>query len=337
MFLSATSLDDLLRHVFKKLMAVKSRLNPTRGEMVEITGVLLKLSDPRSRLSRTETKGKLYSCLGELFWYLSGSNDADHISYYLRQYKKEAEDGKIWGGYGPRLLNKNGINQIENVVALLRHHSVTRRAVIQLFDAGDIVGELDSNTRHKDIPCTCSIQFMVRQKKLHMLTTMRSNDAFLGLPHDVFSFTMLQEIVARSLDVELGSYKHCVGSLHLYSDSFNSVSKYLDEGWQPTNLKMPPMPIGDPWTSVAQLLHIESVLRTGGNISKSDRKNLKPYWMDFVRLLQIYRYVMDEKREEISNVRKGMHSKIYNMYIQRRQMLRQMKAPPEQLLLEVPN
>jgi thymidylate synthase len=37
-----------------------------------------------------------------------------------------------------------------------------------------------------------------------MVTTMRSNDAYLGLPHDVFCFTMLQEIIARSLGREIG-------------------------------------------------------------------------------------------------------------------------------------
>jgi len=40
------------------------------------------------------------------------------------------------------------------------------------------------------------MQFMVRRRRLHLLTNMRSNDAFIGLPHDIFAFTMLQEIMA---------------------------------------------------------------------------------------------------------------------------------------------
>lgn len=37
---------------------------------------------------------------------------------------------------------------------------------------------------------------------------MRSNDAYLGFPHDVFFFTMIQELVARSLGIRVGDYHH---------------------------------------------------------------------------------------------------------------------------------
>ena len=60
---------------------------------------------------------------------------------------------------------------------------------------------------------------------------MRLNDALVGLPHDVFCFTMLQEIVARSLSVELGGYKHAVGSLHLYKTHVDAAHQFLEEGW----------------------------------------------------------------------------------------------------------
>src|SRR5690606_18825384 len=135
----------------------------------------------------------------ELLWYLSGSNKLDFICYYLRHYKKFSDDGKtIHGGYGPRLFDLRGNNQIENIISLLRRKRDSRQAVIQLFDANDLAEE------HKDIPCTCTLQFLVRQDRLHLVTSMRSNDAFWGLPHDIFSFTMLQEIMARSLDLEIG-------------------------------------------------------------------------------------------------------------------------------------
>src|SRR5207247_7673262 len=99
---------------------------------------------------------------------------------------------------------------------------------------------------HKDIPCTCTLQFMIRKDRLYLFTNMRSNDAFLGMAHDIFCFTMLQEIVARDLSIDIGTYKHSVGSFHLYETSVNSAKGYLSEGWQPTDTAMPPMPIGDP-------------------------------------------------------------------------------------------
>jgi len=45
---------------------------------------------------------------------------------------------------------------------------------------------------------------------------MRSNDLFLGLPHNIVQFTSLQEIVAGWLDVDLGAYNHVSDSLHYY-------------------------------------------------------------------------------------------------------------------------
>jgi thymidylate synthase len=66
---------------------------------------MLVLNNPRARLSRTESKGKLFSALGELFWYLSKENNLEFIEYYLPKYKVESEDGiSVRSGYG-RVLN----------------------------------------------------------------------------------------------------------------------------------------------------------------------------------------------------------------------------------------
>ena len=186
--------------VFQKLIACNNRVKASRGNNKELIGVLLKIRNPRARLSRTETRGKMFSCLGEFLWYLAGRNDLEFITYYIPDYKIHSDDGKtIHGGYGPRLMNMRGrFNQFANALNLLNKYPSSRRVVIQLFDAADIAaGHL------KDIPCTCTLQFMIRNRKLHLFAYMRSNDAYLGLPHDVFAFTMLQEYMARILGVEL--------------------------------------------------------------------------------------------------------------------------------------
>jgi hypothetical protein len=78
----------------------------------------------------------------------------------------------------------------------------------------------------KDVPCTISIQLLIRDRKLHMIVNMRSNDVVWGLPYDVFSFTCLQEaflymLQERGVPVDdLGSYHHHAGSLHIYDTHF---------------------------------------------------------------------------------------------------------------------
>src|SRR5258706_1711153 len=103
MYMTEATLDDLLRRVIEKLLKSKNRINPTRGSATELTGVLLRITNPRARLSRTEKKGTLFSCLGELFWYLAKSRSLRFISYYLPNYRECSDDGRtIYGGYGPR-------------------------------------------------------------------------------------------------------------------------------------------------------------------------------------------------------------------------------------------
>ncbi len=249
MFISEKTLDDLMRAVFSAILKRGIRVSPSKGANTEISGVILELLQPMARLSRTETKGTVFSCLGESLWYLAKSNSLDFIKYYIREYAKFSDDARtLYGAYGPRIFRmREKVNQIENVIRLLKERPSTRQAVIQIFNAEDII------EKHKDVPCTCTVQFLIREGKLHAITHMRSNDAFLGLPHDIFAFTFLQEIVARSVAVQLGTYKHAVGSLHLYDKDRQKARQYIEEAWQAT-ISMPAMPDGNPWKNIIALL-----------------------------------------------------------------------------------
>ncbi len=50
-------------------------------------------------------------------------------------------------------------------------------------------------------------RFFLRDGRLHMHTTMRSQDVWLGFCYDIFTATMLQELLAGWLGAELGSYR----------------------------------------------------------------------------------------------------------------------------------
>ena len=104
---SGKILDDLLRKVLTKLLASTNQITTSRGPAREITGVLLELERPLARLSRSETRGRPFSSLGEFFWYLSRDNKLDFIRYYIPDYDNETEDGEtIYGGYGPRIFRQ---------------------------------------------------------------------------------------------------------------------------------------------------------------------------------------------------------------------------------------
>ena len=308
MYFASDTLDDLLNAAFSYVLKSGSAEKSSRGSYLESIGILLELTDPRARLSRSETKGKPFSAIGELLWYLSGRNDLGFIERYIPLYKGDAEsDGTIHGAYGPRLLSFDGVNQLENVISLLRKKPTSRRAVIQLFDARDITKP------YKEIPCTNSLQFLIRDNKLTCCVSMRSNDAFKGLPHDIFCFTMIQEMIARELGVELGSYNHFVGSFHIYDKDINAAEYYISEGFHDI-LPMPPMPMGNQFEFVDTLMKAESDIR-GGRTNKL-YADLPDYWSDIVRLLKGYE--LSKQPYALDDLINSMASPIFRPYIERR-------------------
>ncbi|WP_068005053.1 thymidylate synthase [Pseudovibrio axinellae] len=312
----------------------------TKGANTEVFGALLELRNPRARLSRSQSRGKVFSALGELTWYLSGSQRIDFIKYYLPKYHEFSND-KITanGAYGPRLFGLDGAarkskeSQWDRVIETLRTRPDSRNAIIQVFSNDDAFDE------NKDKPCTCTLHFAIRNKKLQLHTHMRSNDAVKGLPHDIFSFTMLQEIAARELDVDLGRYKHSVASLHIYDDkpesetesadlSRSAAQNFLKSG-KFEHIPMPHMPAGDPWIGVQELLKAESHFRRG-DFDYAVPNTLDAYWKDLASLLLAHSLFkrtinLESSRSEyisllrrIASIARSMTSQVYRLYIQDR-------------------
>lgn len=310
-YLSAQTLDDLMRHVLDTILSTGLPIHPSKGPALEVAGVLLELQDPRARLSRTETRGKAFSALGELCWYLARSDRVQFIEHYIPQYGKVTPGERVYGAYGPRLFDWKEGNQVAAVKERLAQSSESRRAVIQLFDA------IDLPSGEEEIPCTSTLQFLLRAGKLNLLVNMRSNDAFLGLPHDIFSFTMLQEIMARWLDVDLGWYRHAVGSLHLYQENREQAEEFLSEGWQSTRpgTRMPVMPRGDPWPSICQVLEAEAHLRSGRKWTDPLVESLDPYWRDLVILLAVHAAARAHKPDVVRLLRSKVTFEGYHVFI----------------------
>ena len=281
MLFCAETLDDVLLKLYPELLGSTNRVAASRGDNVELIGVIVEIEKPRARLSRSETRGRLFSSLGEMLWYFTGDNRLDFIEPYIDRYKDESEDGvSVYGGYGPRLFDQRGNDQLRNIIALLRERPQSRRAVIQIFNAEDIA------KKHLEVPCTATLQFLIRDGLLHMVVCMRSNDAYIGLPHDVFCFTMIQEMIARCLGVEVGKYRHFVASMHLYDKHRQAANSFISEGYQ-SRIEMPPMPLADPFPPVRVILKAEDRIRKGEPVDDL-LASLDPYWCDLIRILQIF-------------------------------------------------
>jgi len=140
------------------------------------------------------------------------------ISIYFNSRIKEFlnEQHTFDGSYGSRMygITSSGQslygNQFVRCYEQLKRDPYTRQAVMIFHNPAF------ENYEGKDIACTLSLQFIYRDGKLNLITTMRSNDVYLGFCYDTMAFQMMQLTMASLLDFNVGEYIHNVASLHLY-------------------------------------------------------------------------------------------------------------------------
>ncbi|MEV0934310.1 thymidylate synthase [Streptomyces phaeochromogenes] len=253
----------------------------------EVLDVHMRLTQPRARLLYAPPARILNPAfaVAETIWHLSGS-DASWIFDYNAQLRKYTDDGVLRGAYGPRMRNWAGtVDQLHRVVEILTEDPDSRRALIQLYDpARDAAG-------HRDVPCTLGFAFHLRAGRLHMSTTMRGQDVWIGMPYDLFFYTVLHELVAGWLGAELGDFHHYVGSLHIYE-------RHLDQAEHLTSLTASPvMPdLTTEWEGFDALVdQVQAGAVTG-----------HPGWDGMTETLRSYRLWKDGVREQAWRVADGV-------------------------------
>jgi len=151
----------------------------------------------------------------EAAWMLSGDNRVSSISKYCKAIYKFSDDGIFFfGAYGPKI-----IDQISYAADCLRNDIHSRQAVINIWR--------ENPRPSKDVPCTLSLQFLIRDGAIHTIATMRSQDVWLGLPYDFFNFTAVTSAVALMLREayypKLGKLSINAGSRHLYCTNLEAA------------------------------------------------------------------------------------------------------------------
>lgn len=218
--------------------------SPRGMKIKEKLGVQFRIKNIRDRLPYVEARNfSLSYFVAESIWYMSGNNSTEWISHYAPFWKNISDDGKTANSaYGARIFKThpqigNGeIVQWDYVKNELLKDPDSRRAVIHIRVPDDSLNAM------KDVPCTLSLQFFIRANKLHLHVNMRSSDIILGLVYDVPAFTLMQEVMANELEVDVGEYCHTSNSLHCYEKDFamlDNIAKSDDSGVRPP---MSPLP-----------------------------------------------------------------------------------------------
>lgn len=259
------------------------------GNSREVLNASLEITEPRQRyIFNGERKMDPFYAFGQVLWYLSGSNNLNDINYYDDSWNKRSDDGKtLNSAYGYKIFNPEffGFSQYKRVLSILRENPDSRQAIINLHKPND--------KKTNDELCTIYLHFFIRKNKLHMIVNMRSNDAFWGFTYDIFAFTFIQEMMALELGVELGSYYHNAGSMHVYDKDREQILSIINnENYKRSEIIMPKEFLDN----IPTLLKAEKIIRNGGQFDVgvlNDR-----FSRNIVMILQIKRLLLEGKQKE---------------------------------------
>ena len=229
-----SSLNELL-HTYSKELLEAPEVYARNSRQKEKIFQSFEITDPtRINVTIPERKFNFSYGVAEWLWYLSSNSSTKNIGKLAKIWSMISdENGDAESNYGVYLKP-----QWEWVKEEIKRDIDSRRATF-------VINQIHHKYKNpKDYPCTHYIQFFVRNNKLHLGVNMRSNDLIFGLCNDVFTFSlfqqmMLNELNQEGLNLQLGSYFHHAGSLHVYERHFGMIenigkSQFLIDNKQET-------------------------------------------------------------------------------------------------------
>ena len=175
----------------------------------------------------------------ELFWFLSGDTneanlrargvdiwaewaDEEHTSRFGR---KPGDLGPIygylWRSFGGTYPQRNGMDQIANLIRNIQTNPNSRRLIVTGWDPRE--------APNVDLPpCHTLFQFKVESGEvLHCQLYQRSADAFLGVPFNISSYALLMHLIAHACNLDVGEFIYTLGDYHIYLNHLAQVHELL--------------------------------------------------------------------------------------------------------------
>jgi thymidylate synthase len=175
----------------------------------------------------------------ELFWFLSGDTNEANLrakgvdiwaewadEEHTRRFSREPGDlgpvyGYLWRSFGGDYPERNGIDQIANLIEAIERNPNSRRLIVTGWDP--------RQADRVDLPpCHTLFQFKVEQDRvLHCQLYQRSADAFLGVPFNISSYALLMHMVAHVCGLNVGDFVYTLGDYHIYKNHVEQVEELL--------------------------------------------------------------------------------------------------------------
>ncbi|MGD9108908.1 MAG: thymidylate synthase [Gammaproteobacteria bacterium] len=175
----------------------------------------------------TTKKLHLKSIIYELLWFLRGDTNIKYLNDHGVTIWNEWADangdlGPVYGAQWRDWKTAEGksIDQISEIVEQIKHDPFTRRMIVSAWN----VGELDKMALP---PCHLLFQFYVVNGKLSCQLYQRSADAFLGVPFNIASYSLLTHMIAQQCDLEPGEFIWTGGDTHIYTNHLDQIELQL--------------------------------------------------------------------------------------------------------------
>lgn len=175
----------------------------------------------------TTKKLHLKSIIYELLWFLKGDTNIKYLKEHgVRIWDEWADEngnlGPVYGHQWRSWPDYNGgtIDQIQNVINLIKHHPDSRRMMVTAWNPAEI-------EQMALPPCHCLFQFYVADGRLSLQLYQRSADTFLGVPFNIASYALLLQMMAQVTGLQVGEFIHTTGDTHLYLNHLEQAKLQL--------------------------------------------------------------------------------------------------------------
>ncbi len=182
----------------------------------------------------TTKKLHLRSIIHELLWFLKGNTNVaylneNNVTIWDDWANEEGDLGPVYGAQWRSWPTADGqsVDQIAEVVKLIRDHPDSRRMIVSAWNVGQI-------EQMALPPCHLLFQFYVAGGALSCQLYQRSADVFLGVPFNIASYALLLRMVAQVTGLQPGEFIHTLGDAHLYLNHLQQAQLQL--GREPGSL-----------------------------------------------------------------------------------------------------
>jgi thymidylate synthase len=201
-----------------------------------------------------------------------GHEDIPSKDWFIHEIKTNDEFAKKWGELGPVygkqwknwktfFTQKQGIDQIQNLINDLKTNPDSRRLMVSAWNVGEL-NEMVLPPCHygfqvytRELTWEEQVQWVMKntnvelenfyiveeiakdstpKRAISLMWNQRSVDTFLGLPFNIASYGLLLEIIAKAVNMVPDQLIGNLGDVHLYNNHFEAANEVIGRPYDHT-------------------------------------------------------------------------------------------------------